>query len=245
MNAVKVSKKTGEVEFFECAELRKVKGYVIAEITADGCWVPKKKPTPEGYILTSWGNTYRLVHNIVKQLVDMEVIKQTLKYPELIRIVEETRSLPTGWEGHHTCRNRACCNPAHIHVAHYLDHHKEHDGSRIAAIRAANAQYPKFEAQFKEAVKAGHLPSTEEMLGWGMTIHVVEKARPMWLKQLGVRGGRSGRLNLEADLAPAREAVLLAKRAGQRVPSSAKLAAMTGVPEGTVYSYRRQWLAAA
>ncbi len=56
MKAVKICKTTGEVKFFECSELRKVKGFVVAEITADGCWVPKKKPTPAGYMLASWGD---------------------------------------------------------------------------------------------------------------------------------------------------------------------------------------------
>jgi len=245
MEAVKICKATGKVEFFECTELRKMKGFVVAEVTADGCWVPKKKPSPDGYIITSWDGASRLVHNIVKQLVDMPAIATALQDPALIRIVETTRSLPTGWEGHHTCRNRACCNPAHIQIENQADHHREHNPSRVAAIREKVAQYPKFEAHFKDSVKAGHLPTTEEMIEWGMTIAVIEKARPMWLKEMGIAGGRSGRVNLEADLAPAREAVLRARRAGLRVPSSAKLAAMTGVPEGTVYSYRKQWLAAA
>ncbi|WP_224981287.1 hypothetical protein [Geomonas agri] len=40
----------------------------------------------------------------MKQFVDMPAITAALKDPELIRIVETTRSLPTGWEGHHICR---------------------------------------------------------------------------------------------------------------------------------------------
>jgi len=251
MNAVKINRKTREKTFFECDKLPRLRGYIVAEVKTCGCWITANRPNQEGYVrIAGKCNEDRaMVHVATKVLLHKDEVAAALQDPALIRFVDQYSKLPLGWHGHHiegVCSGKACCNPDHIQVITLLGHGEEHNDTRIAAIREKRAQYPKFADQYRRVVlEEKRLPSLDEMMGWGMTLDVARKAQPIWNRELGVKGGRSGRLDLEADLAPAKERCLSDMAAGKKPTSCGILSEMTGVPEGTIYTYRKMWIAEA
>ena len=63
-----------------------------------GCWEPKQKPTPYGYVRIQDKRGPKL-----KNIMAHRLIYEHFNGP-----------IPDGLQIDHLCRNRACCNPAHL-----------------------------------------------------------------------------------------------------------------------------------
>ncbi len=66
------------------------------EVSAEGCWLWRLTLQPNGYGRITVAGRGRLVHRVA--------------YEEFVG------EIPDGMEIDHTCRNRACVNPAHLEV---------------------------------------------------------------------------------------------------------------------------------
>ena len=45
-----------------------------------------------------------------------------MRFAHVIMFEEKNGPLPEGYELHHDCRNRACCNPDHLQAYTHVDH---------------------------------------------------------------------------------------------------------------------------
>jgi hypothetical protein len=66
----------------------------LVDTSVDGCWIPRRKPTSEGYIAIQTNSRHHYAHRV------------TYAYYR--------GPIPDGLQIDHLCRNRACCNPAHL-----------------------------------------------------------------------------------------------------------------------------------
>jgi hypothetical protein len=61
----------------------------------EGCWTGTQKARYDGYVAVSCGGKYYYLHRLVWETT-------------------KGQAIPEGMELDHLCRNRACCNPAHL-----------------------------------------------------------------------------------------------------------------------------------
>lgn len=77
-------------------------GNRIPELTIEGCLVLKNKPNKDGYIRVVVGSRTDNTRNF--------------KMSHRISWEDKYGLIPEGYEIHHKCRNRACCNISHLEL---------------------------------------------------------------------------------------------------------------------------------
>ena len=101
-----------------------------------GCWEDGRKPHTSGYRVVQYPWTLRRLHTVVWEHFNGPV--------------------PEGHEPHHTCGNKACCNPAHIVILTKEEHGRLHSGAGALAANAARRAKP--------TCKRGHLYEGDNLM---------------------------------------------------------------------------------
>ena len=75
---------------------------LLASVTINqGCFIPKKKPMPSGYIQVLYQGTYDYAHRLA--------------------YLETVGNLPDNVVVRHSCHNKNCINPAHLSIGTHAD----------------------------------------------------------------------------------------------------------------------------
>lgn len=82
----------------------------------DSCWVIPNRPNADGYVRISIGAVKMMSHRVALREIGIDI--------------------PIGFEVDHLCRNRACCNPAHLEVVTHQENMRRGTGrDRINAAK--------------------------------------------------------------------------------------------------------------
>lgn len=116
-------------------------------VAEDGCWLWLGAASRIGYGIVKWEGASRLVHRVT--------------YTELVGPV------PEGLELDHLCRNRGCCNPAHLEAVTHAENMRRGTANNAAGLKAA--------AQLQRAKT--HCPHGHPLSGENLRIRKSDGAR--------------------------------------------------------------------
>lgn len=122
----------------------------------NGCLIPKLKPTKDGYCLLHY--TRR------KEGIDTRIVLHRYMYEQ------RYGKIPEGYDVHHKCHNRACCNVEHLELIKHAEHAIYHNRTRYKERKLKAYEY------FK-----GHKEVTGRELG--SLFSVSKSSGKNWIKQ--------------------------------------------------------------